>query len=440
MQDQRKRARAQWALVACLTLLNMLAQIDKNILVLMVGPIQRDFGVSDIQISFLIGTAFAVANILVGLPAGWLADRFDRRLVIATGVLVWSAAVAANAAATAFIALVIARAVVGAAEALTPPSSYSLIRDGVDERRRARALSVYTMSMMLGTGLSLVLGGPLLHLVQASGIHALPFVGEVSAWQLTLFMIGVAGLPLSLLIFCFKDPRSQRDAAARPQESLRTVLRWLAGQRRLFVPLFTFAVGSSMIGFGMAAWIPTMIARRWGLELRDIGLMQGGLLLTMGPLGLWLVGVALDRATGLAAVARIGAVVAAATTLFSVSMCLTGDLTAFWLLDALVVLCSWSFMAVASTFVARTVPAGGIGMVMAIVLVLNGLIAQSGSPTLIALVARHLYDGQALALPSAMATVFALSGCIAVGAALLLGGRLARRETSGAVLERRMSS
>ena len=89
---------------------------------------------------------------------------------------------------------------------------------------------------------------------------------------------------------------------------------------------------------------------------------------------------------------------------------------------------------------ARTVPAGGIGMVMAIVLVLNGLIAQSGSPTLIALVARHLYEGQALALPSAMATVFALSGCVAVGAALLLGGRLARRETSGVALERRMSS
>ena len=232
MQDQRKRARAQWALVACLTLLNMLAQIDKNILVLMVGPIQRDFGVSDIQISFLIGTAFAVANILVGLPAGWLADRFDRRLVIATGVLVWSAAVAANAAATAFIALVIARAVVGAAEALTPPSSYSLIRDGVDDQRRARALSVYTMSMMLGTGLSLVLGGPLLHLVQASGIHALPLVGEVSAWQLTLFMIGVAGLPLSLLIFCFKDPRSQRDAAARPQESLRTCLLYTSPSPR----------------------------------------------------------------------------------------------------------------------------------------------------------------------------------------------------------------
>ena len=52
MQDQRKRARAQWALVACLTLLNMLAQIDKNILVLMVGPIQRDFGVSDIPVSY----------------------------------------------------------------------------------------------------------------------------------------------------------------------------------------------------------------------------------------------------------------------------------------------------------------------------------------------------------------------------------------------------
>lgn len=87
MEDRRngQSILRQWGLVACLTVVSMLAQVDKNILVLMVGPIQRDFGASDVQISLLIGAAFAVANIVVGLPAGWLADRVNRRVVIALG-------------------------------------------------------------------------------------------------------------------------------------------------------------------------------------------------------------------------------------------------------------------------------------------------------------------------------------------------------------------
>ena len=424
MEDRRNRQSIlrQWGLVACLTVVSMLAQIDKNILVLMVGPIQRDFGASDVQISLLIGAAFAVANIVVGLPSGWLADRFNRRVVIAVGVAIWSLAVASNAVASAFVALLVARIVVGGAEALIPPSSYSLIRDGVDEQRRARALSVYTMSLMLGTGLSLVLGGPLLGAVQSAGIRSIPFIGTVSPWQVTLFLIGVVGLPMSLLIFLAKEPGRQEEASPDARRSLSGVGRYLVANRAIFLPLTLFAVSHAIITFGLGSWMPTMTARRFHLGLREIGLMQGGLLLTMGPLGLWLAGMAMDRKGGrsLSGVALVGVLVTVAVTALTVTMCLIGSVTAFWVVDAMVVLFSWTFMAVTSTVVAKAAPASIVGAVMAIVLVLNGLIGQGGAPTLIALVSQHGFGGSPDALPRAMASVFAVAGAVALWAAIAL--------------------
>jgi MFS family permease len=422
---------AQWGLVATLTLMTMLAQIDKNILVLMVAPIQRDFGVSDVQISFLIGAAFAVANIVVGLPAGWLADRFDRRLIIACGVLVWSLAVAANAAATTFAVLVAARVIVGGAEALIPPSSYSLIRDGVDESRRARALSVYTMALMLGTGLSLVLGGPLMSAIHSSGMNTIPFLGNVTAWQMTLFLIGLVGVPMSLMIFLSKDPGRRGSGTANPSRGSHHVVAYLWAHRAIFGPLFLFVVANAIITFGLAAWLPTVIVRRFHLGMREIGLIQGAVLLTMGPLGLWLAGMAMERrAAALTSVAGVGMVTSLAVAGLTVALVLTGTLQSFWIVDALVVLFSWTFMSVTSTIVARVVPTQSIGVVMAMVLVLNGLLGQGLSPTLIALVGRHLFLGSAEALPNAMAVVFAVSGGIALVASAALYRSVARSDSA----------
>uniref|UniRef100_Q46MT8 Major facilitator superfamily MFS_1 n=2 Tax=Cupriavidus TaxID=106589 RepID=Q46MT8_CUPPJ len=428
------RAMSQWGLVATLTLVTMLAQIDKNILVLMVGPIQREFGVNDLQISYLIGAAFAISNIAVGLPAGWLADRHNRRVIVAVGVLVWSIAVAANAAAAAFITLVVARIVVGGAEALIPPSSYSLIRDGVDDQRRARALSVYTMALMLGTGLSLVLGGPMLHWIASAGIRTIPLIGPVPPWQMTLFLIGIAGLPVGLLIFLCRDPGRPLSEAHGGKPSTRAALRHLADNKSLFLPLVAFAVCNAMITYGLGAWIPTIVARRFQLGMGEIGLIQGGLLLTMGPLGLWLAGLAMDAracANRLSGVALVGMVVSIAVPCLGVMLCVAGTPSAFWLLDAMVVLFSWTFMAVTSTIVARTVPTTAVGLVMAIVLVLNGLIGQGLSPTLIALAGKHVFDARSDALAHGMALVFACAGVLAVAASGWMYRSLLHAESQG---------
>ena len=416
----------QWGLVVTLTILSMLAQLDKNILVLMVAPIQKTYGVSDLEISFLIGAAFAIANIAVGIPAGWMADKLNRRVIIASGVIIWSFALSANAVASTFFGLIVARVIVGGAEALIPPSSYSLIRDGVDEDRRARALSIYTMALMLGTGLSLVLGGPLLSVVHNAGWTWLPLIGNVTSWQFTLVLIGVVGLPLGMTIFLNRDPgRSAGEPVALKKTNANTfsLPAYLWSNRSFFIPMLLFVVANAVITFGLAAWLPTVAGRKFHLEMRTFGLAQGVIMLTVGPLGLWLAGIAMQKAKGanhLARIMKVGLASSLVMTVMPAALVLSGSLPWFWTINCFVVLSSWTFMSVTSVLIARTVSAASIGLVMAVVLFLNGLLGQGLSPTLIALVGRQVYGGGEHALPYAMATVFLVAGCLACVSAIRL--------------------
>src|SRR3954468_8396464 len=81
--------------VVLLTLIYTVSFIDRQILALMIGPIRRDFGISDTQVSLLIGLAFALFYTFLGIPIARLADRHSRRVIIAAGVLIWCVMTAA---------------------------------------------------------------------------------------------------------------------------------------------------------------------------------------------------------------------------------------------------------------------------------------------------------------------------------------------------------
>src|SRR5262245_57941229 len=84
-----------FVLMVCLTL----SFIDRQILGLLVDPIRQDLGVSDTRVGLLHGLAFALFYTFMGLPVGWLVDRYSRRGIIAAGVVFWSAMTAVCAVA-----------------------------------------------------------------------------------------------------------------------------------------------------------------------------------------------------------------------------------------------------------------------------------------------------------------------------------------------------
>src|SRR2546421_1219593 len=148
-----------WYVVIVMMLCNTMSFVDRQILSLLVAPIKRDLGISDTRIGLLQGLAFALFYTLMGLPLGRIADTRSRRNLISTGVLFWSLMTALCSTAKSFSSLFLARMGVGVGEAALAPSAFSLLADYFPARLLATALSVYSMGVILGSGLALIVGG-----------------------------------------------------------------------------------------------------------------------------------------------------------------------------------------------------------------------------------------------------------------------------------------
>src|SRR5262249_8001326 len=142
-----------------LTLAYVVSFVDRQILGLLVGPIQQDLHIGYKQLSLLMGLTFAVFYTLFGIPLGRLADTGSRRSLIAVGITLWSVMTAGCGLPRSFWQLAVMRVGVGVGEAALSPSAYSLIADYFPPQRRSMAISVYTMGIYLGSGLAFVLGG-----------------------------------------------------------------------------------------------------------------------------------------------------------------------------------------------------------------------------------------------------------------------------------------
>src|SRR5262244_1984001 len=191
-----------FVLMVCLTL----SFIDRQILSLLVDLIERDLGISDTAIGWLQGPAFALFYTFMGLPVGWLVDRYSRRAIVAVGVIFWSVMTALCAVAGNFWSLFAARMGVGVGEATLGPAAMSLTTDSFPKEKLGGALSVYAMGIFIGSGLALIVGGAVTEAVKGMPAVALPIVGSIASWRLTFLIVGLPGLLVGLLIYTVREP------------------------------------------------------------------------------------------------------------------------------------------------------------------------------------------------------------------------------------------
>jgi len=249
-----------WWTLAVLFIFYILSIVDRQIIAMLVQPIKADLGLSDTQVSLLLGPAFVFSYALLGIPLGWLADRTSRRWVLFFGVSVWAAAAAAGGFARSFGQLALARAAVGAGEAALAPSAYSLIADNFPRHKLALAMAIYQSGLKVGTAAAYAIGGVLIHFADdlVAGIQLLE---AMSPWQLVLIMTGAPGLVLAFLVFTLTEPKRAVAKAGEKPQGLGAFIRANAVLLALL-----------MVGFGcivtaanaLSAWIPTFIERRYG--------------------------------------------------------------------------------------------------------------------------------------------------------------------------------
>ena len=272
--------RAGWAL-AVLFLVNTLNFFDRQVIAAVVEPLRREWRLTDAQVGW-IGTAFTLLYAVVGLPLGRLADTWSRRALLCAGALLWTSTTALSALATGFRTLFAARLAVGVGEAVCAPASTSLLADLFPEARRGRATSVFMLGLPVGLGLSYAVSGA---------------VAQAFGWRAAFLVAGVPGVLLALL--CLTLPEPARGAAEpepigsrrRPGSAIALLLR---------TPTFLWIVVSGALHnfnmYALSLFLPALLTRRHGLDVREAGLVSGVVFGVAGGIGMLLGGWASDRA------------------------------------------------------------------------------------------------------------------------------------------------
>ncbi|MEZ5512851.1 MAG: MFS transporter [Steroidobacteraceae bacterium] len=274
-----------WFVVVLLTIAYAISLLDRWIISLLVEPIKAHFGVSDTQMGLLMGPVFAVLYVGLGLPLGWLADRYDRRRLIAAAMTLWCAMTVFCGLARNFGELVLARLGVGIGEAGLAPAANSLIADYFPRAEQSRAISFFNMGVATGLGIAYLIGGYIVGWMQTRPVMELPLIGELATWQLVFIAAGVPGLVIAVAIGMVREPvRRDRLAAADASVTLRDCLRYVFERRRAFFPLMIGMGTSPLIGYAWN-WLPAMFTRTWGWSVTELASVYGWILVVFGPLG-----------------------------------------------------------------------------------------------------------------------------------------------------------
>jgi predicted MFS family arabinose efflux permease len=258
-----------WYVVGLLTLINFVNYLDRMVVVTMYDDLRDHFGFSNGQLGAL-SSGFFVVHALATLPLGWAADRFDRRWVIAFGVLAWSAATLASAYAVGFVSMLLLRACVGIGEAAYGPASSAILCE-VDPKRKARLNSIYNGGMFAGACFGLYLGG-LLGFPRAFELVALP------------------GFLFAMLVFRLDVPPRRTDAPSKVVTMREVAGEMWTGVRRTFaIPTLRWMlISATLISFaagGYTTWIVDFTVQVKGMSQEEARPLYAVIALSGGVLG-----------------------------------------------------------------------------------------------------------------------------------------------------------
>ena len=267
-------------IVGLLTAINFVNYLDRMVVVTMYDDLRRIFRFTNGQLGAL-SSGFFLVHALATLPLGWASDRFDRRRVMAAGVLAWSAATLFSAYAVGFLSMLVLRALVGVGEAAYGPASNAILCE-VDRQRKARLNAIYNGGMFAGACAGLYLGGQL-------------------GFPLAFKLVALPGFVLSLLVFTLAVPSHRAELHNKRAPSMAHVAREMAGgiRRTLSIPTLRWMLASgTLISFaagGYITWIVDFTVQVKGMSQDEARPLYAFIALTGGILGVLAGGIVGDR-------------------------------------------------------------------------------------------------------------------------------------------------
>ena len=289
MSNETPAPRDRWYVLAVLTAVYALNIADRFSIATLLEPIRRELGLSDSGIAFLTGFALALFYVTVGIPIAALADRSNRRNILALSLAIWSGMTALCGLARTYGELLLARFAVGIGEAGGTPPSTSILADKFPPATRPMALTIFALGACLGSWLGSSVAGA---------------AAERGGWRLAFLVLGIPGVLLALLVAAtVREPRrGQLDSHAAtagsgakrltPLEILQQIVdtvRYMAGQRSA-VHLVLGGSVATFWSWGLMWWTPTFLQRSHQLSVGAAGGLLGPMHLVAGTAGTLLAG------------------------------------------------------------------------------------------------------------------------------------------------------
>ena len=269
-----------WRVLFLLFLVNLLNFFDRTLPSVVVEPMRKEWGLSDLQVG-LVGSAFVVIYAIAGLPLGRLADGGTRKTVLGWGLIVWSGLTAACGAAGSFASFVLMRAGVGIGEASCAPAATSLIGDLFPAHKRARAMGVFMLGLPFGLLAAFFIAGPM---VKAFG-----------DWRVPFYFAAVPGVVLALMVFAIREPgRGAAEATPIAAAAVARPIRTL-----LAIPTLRWVILSGLtVNFAVYAgngFLVALLQRYFHLPIDQASIFTGGIVGLTGLVGLTVGGLLADK-------------------------------------------------------------------------------------------------------------------------------------------------
>jgi predicted MFS family arabinose efflux permease len=270
--------------VGVLTAVYASSQVDRQIMAILLEPIKLELQASDTQMGFLVGLTFAIFYATLGMPIAMLADRTNRRNIVAAAITIWSGMTVLCAYAGNFVQLALARIGVGIGEAGSSPPSHSMIADLFPPDQRGTAMGIFALGVNFGLLIAYLAGG---------------WLSENWGWRVTFVAVGLPGILIAAVLYLtVAEPKRGGAEKSDPSESsddrpTTPGFRAVAAHMWRVRSIRHLCMGATLagfIGYGFVLWMPSFLARSHDLAPTQIGLILALMTGVVGAFGTFTAG------------------------------------------------------------------------------------------------------------------------------------------------------
>jgi MFS family permease len=261
----------RWYVLVLMCLIYSINIADRYVVSTVLEPIRLELKLDDAGVAFLTGIPLALFYVAFGIPISWLADRSNRRNILALALIIWSGFTALCGISRNYLQFLLGRIGVGVGEAGGTPPSTAIVSDCFPADRRPMAMTVLALGAPIGAWLGANMAGA---------------VANAYTWRAAFIALGIPGLLVGILVYLTvrEPPRGRLDAIVDDiKPSVGESLRFLWSQKAAFHVVMGGGV-CALWGWGLIYWTPTFLQRAYHLDVGQAGAVTGNIHLVGGSL------------------------------------------------------------------------------------------------------------------------------------------------------------